>query len=76
MRINDLKVVLDEHNIPKTDYSLNEKEPFLVDAVVCIRKQENRFKVYVVERNDVVKSNTFADEDEACKKFLKYFRID
>lgn len=74
LRIRDLEKILDQHNIPKSEYLLNGEFP-KVECALCIHKKETEVEVYWMERNVKSDIHNFESEDQACRHFLKEFKI-
>jgi hypothetical protein len=74
LQIKDLEEILKLHKIPPSQYLLDGEFP-KVECALCIHKKKTGVEVFWVERNEKSDIHTFDSEDQACKHFLKEFKI-
>lgn len=69
MNINELKLELDKHNVPRFEYSILPTS--LPDERLCLVQLDNeKWQVFFSERGNKFDLVEFNSEDEACKYFL------
>lgn len=72
MNKSDLKQLLNRNNIPEWYYNLDEKGE--TDQRVCLKKENNIWKVYFTERGEELFVMHFNSESEACDEILRRFK--
>ena len=72
MNINELAKILNNENVPKSEYVIPPDTVNFGETATIIQKiSESKWKVFVEDRTDIYDVSYHNSEDSACRQFLK-----
>lgn len=76
MTIKDLKTILDKHSVHPTYYKILENNLPVGDTYLHLKKNNTKYSVSFIERNQIMFKEDFSDEHSACQYILKNLSYD
>ena len=71
--LQKLRVIMDNSNIGKINYSIYPDKNFRIETVIFIRKQANKWEIGVKDKGADYDVKQFNTEAEACQAFLERY---
>ena len=71
--LQKLRVIMDNSNIGKLNYSIYPDKNFRIERVIFIRKQANKWEIGVKDKGADYDVTQFDTEAEACHAFLERY---
>lgn len=71
--LQKLRVIMDNNNIGKINYSIYPDKNFRIETVIFIRKQANKWEIGVKDKGADYDVTQFDIEAEACQAFLERY---
>lgn len=71
--LQKLRVIMDNSNIGKINYSIYPDKNFRIETVIFIRKQTNKWEIGVKDKGADYDVMQFDTEAEACQAFLERY---
>ena len=71
--LQKLRVIMDNSNIGKLNYSIYPDKNFRIETVIFIRKQANKWEIGVKDKGADYDVTQFDTEAEACQAFLERY---
>lgn len=71
--LQKLRVIMDNSNIGKINYSIYPDKNFRIETVIFIRKQANKWEIGVKDKGADYDVTQFDTEAKACQAFLERY---